>query len=270
MWDQRNLLSQLLGNIQYVLAYPGEFEPPIDVPGLNATASQITANLNTLQASANKCASDATQCALPTLSIPSVNLPQRRAALSVLTTSLPAATCGSPYMQGRLEAAGGVGPVTWALTSGSLPSGLSLNPDGQIVGIPSVSQPEPQAFTITATDQTGSNAVSRALAIYLIGRQEFYSNNDNPINQDSSGHGDITHTYTITPPVGSIIVTGMPVTIDPQPDTQRPSGPWSLTKQVITPNAVQFDLFTSAAGGFPIGHHSGHVVVVVSFTYQTV
>ena len=105
MWDQRNLLTQLLGNIQYVLAYPGEFEPPVDVQGLNAAATQITSNLNMLQASANNCASDATQCALPTLSIPTVSLPQRRAALSVLTTSLPAATCGSSYTQGRMEAA---------------------------------------------------------------------------------------------------------------------------------------------------------------------
>ena len=48
------------------------------------------------------------------------------APLSVVTTSLPTAVDGSAY-SATLQAAGGVSPYTWAVTTGSLPAGLTLN-----------------------------------------------------------------------------------------------------------------------------------------------
>jgi hypothetical protein len=47
-------------------------------------------------------------------------------ALQVTTSSLPGATAGSPYAA-TLAASGGVAPYKWSVSSGVLPTGLSLN-----------------------------------------------------------------------------------------------------------------------------------------------
>lgn len=71
-------------------------------------------------------------------------------ALSISTTTLPNASQGSPYGF-PLAASGGVAPITWSITSGSLPPGLSLDPtSGQISGTPTTQGTF--TFTPTATD----------------------------------------------------------------------------------------------------------------------
>jgi hypothetical protein len=57
-------------------------------------------------------------------------------ALAVTTTTLSAAQVGKPYTA-TLAATGGTAPLTWSLTAGSLPAGLSLTPStGVIAGTP--------------------------------------------------------------------------------------------------------------------------------------
>ena len=52
------------------------------------------------------------------------------------TSSLPAATVGTPY-HATLGATGGNGPLSWSISSGSLPAGLGLDPaTGVIAGTP--------------------------------------------------------------------------------------------------------------------------------------
>ena len=61
---------------------------------------------------------------------------------AVLTSgTLPDATEGQPYSQ-ALQATGGTAPYTWAVVSGSLPAGLTLDPaTGVISGtVPKVAQ----------------------------------------------------------------------------------------------------------------------------------
>ena len=59
-------------------------------------------------------------------------------SLVILTTSLPSGQVGVVYSQ-TLLATGGVGAHTWALTTGTLPTGLNLNATtGQISGTPLV------------------------------------------------------------------------------------------------------------------------------------
>jgi hypothetical protein len=71
------------------------------------------------------------------------------APLSVVTTSLPTGVDGSTYTA-TLQAAGGVSPYTWAVTTGSLPGGLTLNAStGVISGTPTGSG---TSFTVTVTD----------------------------------------------------------------------------------------------------------------------
>jgi hypothetical protein len=52
-----------------------------------------------------------------------------------ITTSVPAATVGTPY-SAMLTATGGFGPFTWSIVSGTLPSGLRLSPNGVLSGTP--------------------------------------------------------------------------------------------------------------------------------------
>src|SRR5207237_2759192 len=67
----------------------------------------------------------------------------------IKTTSLPSAVAGAPYTA-KLQA--GDHPttvVTWKLTSGSLPAGLTLGADGTISGTPTSAGSS--TFTVTAT-----------------------------------------------------------------------------------------------------------------------
>jgi len=69
--------------------------------------------------------------------------------LTVSTVSLPEATRDIPYEE-TLEAAGGLQPYSWTITSGALPTGLTLDPSGRISGTPTVEGPV--NFTAQVTD----------------------------------------------------------------------------------------------------------------------
>jgi hypothetical protein len=70
--------------------------------------------------------------------------------LSITTTSLPNGTVQTAYSQ-TLQSSGGSGPVTWSITTGTLPVGLALNSaTGAITGMPTT--PGTSNFTVQATD----------------------------------------------------------------------------------------------------------------------
>jgi large repetitive protein len=66
----------------------------------------------------------------------------------IATSSLPAASTGSPYSF-KLDATGIPSTVTWVVSSGALPGGLSLSTDGTISGTPTGSGAA--TFTVKAT-----------------------------------------------------------------------------------------------------------------------
>lgn len=76
------------------------------------------------------------------------------------------ATYGAVFAR-TLAATGGVGPYTYALTTGQLPTGITLTGD-QLSGSPTV--PGTYAFTLTATDtgSTGAGAPFTASASYTV------------------------------------------------------------------------------------------------------
>jgi phospholipase C len=84
--------------------------------------------------------------------------------LSVTTTTLPGGTLGTAYSQ-SLAATGGVQPYTWAVSSGSLPAGLTLNSStglisGMVGGVQTAIN-----FTVTVTDsQTPGKTAKAALS----------------------------------------------------------------------------------------------------------
>lgn len=83
--------------------------------------------------------------------------------LVVTTERLPPAQVGIPYST-RLVASGGLGPYTWRLLSGPLPTGLRLLSDGTVVGTPRRSGQLRLIFRVT--DHGGHTATrSETLAI---------------------------------------------------------------------------------------------------------
>jgi hypothetical protein len=75
--------------------------------------------------------------------------------LAVSPTSLSSATVYAAY-SATIAASGGTSPYAFAVTSGSLPSGISLSSAGSLSGTDSASgQAGSYSFTVTATDHAG-------------------------------------------------------------------------------------------------------------------
>ena len=88
------------------------------------------------------------------------------AALSVTTTSLAGATVGTAY-SATLAAAGGTTPYSWAVTTGTLPTGLSLGTSsGDITGTPTTAGTSD--FTVTVTDSTTPTAQTATASLSIV------------------------------------------------------------------------------------------------------
>jgi alpha-tubulin suppressor-like RCC1 family protein len=81
-----------------------------------------------------------------------------------VTTTLPGGVVDQPYAA-TLSATGGTAPLTWSVTSGSLPAGLSLSASGSISGTPSALGSA--SFTVAVRDSTGATA-SAALTLNVV------------------------------------------------------------------------------------------------------
>src|SRR6266849_6223589 len=78
--------------------------------------------------------------------------PPPPSSLAIMTSSLPAGQTGAAY-QGALAASGGSTPFTWSLSTGTLPTGLSLSASsGAISGTPSATGQA--TFTVSVTDNS--------------------------------------------------------------------------------------------------------------------
>jgi hypothetical protein len=84
-------------------------------------------------------------------------------AIRVTTATLPYAIVGVPY-SGSLSATGGTPPYTWAVTTGSLPAGVTLSSAGVFGGVPSAAGTSNFTVTVTGTaGATGTQALSLAV-----------------------------------------------------------------------------------------------------------
>jgi surface antigen len=90
----------------------------------------------------------------------------------ITTSSLPQAEVTKAYGAG-LSATGGMSPYTWAISSGSLPAGLSMAADGTISGVPEDTQRGTFAFTVKATGANGLSATA-ALQITVAGNLQLF------------------------------------------------------------------------------------------------
>ncbi|MDN2708995.1 putative Ig domain-containing protein [Janthinobacterium sp. SUN118] len=116
--------------------------------------------------------------------------------VAVAPTTLPAMTAGVVYSQ-SITATGGTAPHSYAIAAGSVPTGLSLAPDGTLSGTPTTAGP--YNFTVTATDSstgagpyTGSRAYSGTVAAGAplagnVSTAVAYGSGANPITLNLSG-----------------------------------------------------------------------------------
>ncbi|AMP09949.1 autotransporter beta-domain protein [Collimonas arenae] len=92
----------------------------------------------------------------------SINAP----AMTITPPILPASTVGVAYTSQSVSANGGTAPYTYAITSGSLPTGMTLSSSGALSGTPTSGGSF--NFTVTATDSsTGSGPYTSARAYTL-------------------------------------------------------------------------------------------------------
>lgn len=89
--------------------------------------------------------------------------------LAITTTSLPSGTVNTAYSQQLQTNGGGIAPISWTVTLGSLPPGLTLSSGGLISGTPTTATGSPFNFTVQAADsgtpqQTATQALSISIA----------------------------------------------------------------------------------------------------------
>jgi hypothetical protein len=86
----------------------------------------------------------------------------------IVPPSLPSGTVGVPYGPATIQATGGMGTVTWSISAGSLPPGLTIDPlsgpSVTISGTPGSQGTFP--FTVRVTDTLGQSD-TRALSITI-------------------------------------------------------------------------------------------------------
>jgi hypothetical protein len=113
----------------------------------------------------------------------------------------------------------------------------------------------------------------RALVVAAREREKampFQTGTVGPINYDQSNSGNPTDTTTAisyTPqqfgaPEGARIIVG---TVEIPYEVTR--GLAYIEDLVKTEESISFNVFTQAAGGFPIGHHSGEIHVHTTFSW---
>jgi hypothetical protein len=79
----------------------------------------------------------------------------------ITTTTLPAGSVGAAYNY-TLEATG-TGTITWTVTAGTLPTGISLSSPGVLAGTPTAGGT--YSFTVTATNSAGSDDQPLTLSV---------------------------------------------------------------------------------------------------------
>ncbi len=128
--------------------------------------------------------------------------------LTVNSLSVPSGTQSSSYST-SLQAAGGTAPYTWSISSGSLPAGLSLAPNGVVSGTPTASGNF--SFGATVKDagspaQTASATVM--LSIVAAGTPLAISSTSLPTGTQSQSYGTVLNATGGTAPYTWSIISG--------------------------------------------------------------
>ncbi len=130
------------------------------------------------------------------------------ATLTLTTSSLANGTVGIAY-SATLQATGGITPYTWSLTSGSLPSGLTLSTSGTISGTPTVSGTSSFSVSVNDSETPPQTVTSGSLTITVIETASLAMAYAafSAANYTSNSNYTVTNTYYVSP-TGSDSNTG--------------------------------------------------------------
>jgi hypothetical protein len=121
---------------------------------------------------------------------------------SITTTSLAGGVVGTAYSQQVVET-GGAGALTYSISGGSLPAGLTLNgSSGAITGTPSgPGSTTPVSFTAKVTDSSsgGAQSATQALSITVSQAPAISSGNSTTFAVGTAGTFTVTATGVPTP-----------------------------------------------------------------------
>ena len=133
-------------------------------------------------------------------------------APTITTTTLPNGTVDAEYNQTLI--ADGTAPITWKVTGGDLPDGLSLSEDGVLSGTPTTA--DTYNFTVTAENSAGSDDKKFTLTI---GVAPVYSITADPLKLD---FGTLTEGYTPASQMVTITNNGnQPLTLNEPVSTEH-------------------------------------------------
>ncbi len=126
--------------------------------------------------------------------------------IALTPVSLPSGTVGVGYSQ-QISASGGNGSFSFAVTNGTLPTGLTLGSTGVLAGIPSAAGSF--TFTVSATDGSGLSSSRQYSVTFGKGSATTTITADTP---DPSNVGQaVTVKYTVTAgagtPTGNVTVS---------------------------------------------------------------
>jgi len=188
---------------------------------------------------------------------------------SISTSSLPGSDIGSAYSQ-NLTATGGITPYTWSISSGSLPSGLSMNAStGAITGIPTTAG----TSTFTVQVQDGNSATANKNLSIVVSAQLSISMSSLPGSDIGNAYSqNLTATGGMTPYTWSIssgslsaglslnastgAITGTPTTAGTSTFTVqvRDSNSATANKNLSIVVSAQLSISTSSLPGGSVGY----------------
>jgi hypothetical protein len=125
--------------------------------GATYTAPAASSTALTVTVTATSVA-DATKTGTATITVP--------AKPAITTGALAAGTVGVAY-SATMAGSGGIGPYTWGITSGTLPTGLSMNSAGVISGTPTAAGVGNANLTFVLTDSGKATALTANVTLGL-------------------------------------------------------------------------------------------------------
>jgi hypothetical protein len=189
------------------------------------------------------------------------------AGLFVPPQTPPAGRVSSPYAM-SLIAQGGTPPYTWAVTSGSLPTGLTLAAGGTISGTPSVAGGF--SFTVTVTDHASATA-SLPLTITIATAASLTITTPLTLQSGASGFsysatlaaigGTPPYTWAVTSgalPPGLVlssagVISGTPIATSSSPVTYSLTITVTDSLSATAPGVFTITIFTIQPTPLPIG-----------------